>query len=221
MVEKGRRLIPNALRASESFQRDFRELVSLTARQIDRLAAIAESKDGFNLSEESLDRVAAELGLQAQEVGRILRVASYLYAGASETRTYEENAEEVCEFAKSIGIKDCDDKISAIQRLLTKKEKYEHAMLVGYSETMSAPTISDVDVACDVRAVVDPRSNDIVDYIPIALVGIEVEKSPSEKRTITLQMSEEVLDLFVDDLNKAKRVLESLRKKFSGKNHAV
>lgn len=217
MVGKRYRLIAAELRDSRSFQRDFKQLLSLTEGQISKLAAIGESEYGFNLLEESIGDAATNLEVEDQEVGRILTVARYLYSRASTEGTYEESAKEICDFAETLGIKDCDAKISAIRRLLTKKEAYEYSTLVTYTETSAAPVVSDVDVACDIRAVVDPKTDDIVGYVPIALVSIDVEQSPSDKRTVTFQLSEKDVVTLLDELNKAKRLLESLRDKFGGK----
>lgn len=217
MVVKRPRLIPVDIRDSESFRADFKRLLVLSEDQINKLAEIGDSENGFTVPEESIDDVAASLEVGDEEIRRILAVARYLYNRASIERIYEKGAEEVCDFAASIGIKDCDAKLSSIQRLLARKEAYEYSLLEAYSESVAAPTISSVEVACDARAVVDPRSDELVGYVPVALIGIEIEQSESEKRTITLQLSEVTLDLLLDDLNRAKRLLKSLKEKFGGK----
>lgn len=216
MVVKKNKLIPSGLRSSESFQEDFKVLLSLTDGQISKLAEFGASEDGFYFPEELIDKAASDLQIEYEEVSSAVRVVRYLYRRASTEETYEKGAEEVCDFAKSIGIKDCDQKVSAIRRLLTRNEAFEHSSLVAYTESIAAPTISDVDVVCDVRAVVDPRSDEVVGYVPIALLGIEVEHSESDKRTMTLQLSETDLDSLLDDLNKAKQLLRSLKEKFGG-----
>lgn len=217
MVVKRPRLIPVDLRDSESFRADFKRLLVLSEDQINKLAEIGDSEDGFNLPEESIASAAATLEIEDKEITGILAVARYLYNRASIERIYEKGAEEVCDFAASIGLKDCDAKVSAIRHLLTRKEAYEYSILEAYSASIVVPTISDVNVVCDIRAVVAPRNDEVVGYVPVALMGMEIEYSESEKKTFTLQLDEATLDILLDDLNRAKRLLESLKEKFGGK----
>lgn len=217
MVVKRPRLIPVDIRDSESFRADFKRLLVLSEDQINKLAEIGDSEDGFTLSEESIASAATTLEVEDEAITRILAVVHYLYNRASIEGIYEKGAEEVCDFAASIGIKDCDAKVSAIRHLLTRKEAYEYSILEAYSESIVVPTISGVNVVCDVRAVVDPRSDEVVGYVPVALMGMEIEYSESEKKTFTLQLNEATLDILLDDLNRAKRLVESLKEKFGGK----
>jgi len=205
------------IKDSESFQRDFKRLLALSEGQINKLAEISNSKSGFALTEEQLHTAASSLGIDEEDMTTIIAVAGFLYRRASAEEIFEEGAEEICTYAESIGIEDCDTKISAIRNLLAKKEEHEYRLLEVYSESLAVPTISDVDVACDIRAVVAPDSDEIIGYVPVALMGIEVEHSPTDKRTLTLQLGEEELDGLLEEITKAKRLLTSMKERFSGK----
>ena len=218
MVAKRVRLIPTSLRRSSSFQRDFEELFSLTEEQISKLAELGESKYGFDLPEESFDNAVKSLQVDGQKLAAILRVVDFLYDRARAAQIdEEESAEEVCEFAKYCDIKNCEAKIPAIRRLFAKKESYDHYMMVTSSKSAVVPTLSEVTTACDIRAVLEPGTDKIAGYVPVALVGMELEKAEFGTARVDFQLGEEELDTLLSTLTKAKRLLESLRKDFGSK----
>lgn len=218
MITKRHKLIPTTLMRSSSFKRDFKELFSLTDEQISRLATLGESKDGFELPEESIEDAAKSLGVDYLKLTMILSVLDFLYdhAHAAEIDE-EESAKQVCEFAEQLNIKDCKAKIPVIRRLFARKEAYDQRMMADNSKSAVVPTLLDVSTACDIRAAVEPGTNKIAGYVPIALIGMELEQAVRDRRRIEFQMDEEDLDMLLRELNKVKQLLSTLKKEFSGK----
>jgi len=218
MDVKGYELIPRVMRRSSSFQEDFRLLVTLSKDKIERLALIGESKDGYIIPDELISKTAVKLDIQEKELLAILSIISYLYGNAfKQGINANEAANGVCELAEELGITECADKYSAIQQLFEKKESYEYEILTGSTEKAVVPILTHTSIECDVRAVTAPANDEILGYVPIALVHIEIEKQSGESESIIFQMKEEHIDALSAYLERAKHLLVQLKKEFSTK----
>jgi hypothetical protein len=218
MVEKRVTLIPERLIRSSSFRKDFEEFLSLTDEQINGIATLGESENGFDLSEESIEDAARSLQIDEDRVRTVFDVLDFLYRHALVHEIdQEESARQVCEFAKKLNIKGCETKISAIRRLFARKEAYERKLVTDYAKTAIIPTISSLSVACDIRVVHDLRTEEAIGYIPMAVIAMELEHSESDKRTIQLQLDEEDLDKLLGELGKTKQSLSRIAKEFGSR----
>lgn len=215
---KGYELIPSGIRKTSSFQEDFKVLVTLSKDKIERLALIGESKDGYLIPDELISKTSAELDITEKELLTILSVIRYLYGNAfKQGIDANEAANGVCELAEELGVTGCADKYSAIRHLFEKKESYEYEILTGSTERAIVPIITHTGIEFDVRAVTDPKTDEILGYVPIALVNIEIEKQDGESENIIFQMKEEHIDVLSAYLERAKKLMVKLKKEFSGK----
>jgi len=211
-------LIPTRILESSSFREDFGELFSLNNEQINKLATLGESENGFDLPDEELEKAAEKLQIDETKLSTILHVVEFLYAHALIHQIDEgECAEQVCAVAKKLGIEDCEAKLPAIRSLFTRKIAYEHHLAFDYAESAIIPTISSLGIACDVRVVHDQRTNKVLGYVPLVLLGMELKHSEGDRRAIQLQLSEEELDRVLREFGKAKDTLSDLKKEFGKK----
>lgn len=218
MAEQRIRLIPPRIASSPSFREDFQKLFELNDEQIKKLGAFANSENGFDLSEESIEEATKNLQVDDAKLRSILRVLDFLYDRGLEHKIDEEEcAKQVCNFAKKLDIKECDARLSAIRSLFAKKTAYTNHLALDYAKKAILPIISSVDIACDIRAVCEPRTEKVVGYVPMILLNIELEDSQADKRTMQLQLSEEELDQLFSGLNQARELLVSIKKEFGDK----
>lgn len=219
MVAKGYMLIPSALRRSSSFQQDFKQLVTLSKDAIEKLALLGESEDGYMIPDESISNMSTDLGIEEKKFIAILNVIRFLYNSVFQQEIdADDAASEVCALAEELGVTDCADKYSAIQHLFERKESYDYRILAGSAESAIVPIIARAGIECDVRAITDPKTDEILGYVPIALVNIEIEKQDGERESITFQIKEEHIDELSKYLERAKKLLAKLKEKFGGNN---
>lgn len=218
MAKNRVRLIPERLIRSSSFRQDFKELFSLSDEQINKIAALGESKNGFDLPEESIEEAAKSLKIDEDRLRTVLNVINFLYDNALiHEIDEEESARQVCAFAKKLNVEGCETKIPAIRSLFTIKEAYELKLITDFAKNAIIPTISTLGIVCDLRVVHDPRTRKAKGYVPVALISMELENSERDKRTVQLQLNEEDLDQLLDELNKAKQRMSDVAKEFGGK----
>lgn len=217
MATKRHRLIPQPFATSVSFKRDFKELFALTAEQIDKLAAAADTERGFDLPDESIEDMSKRMGVDSLKLAAVVQVLDFLYghARASDIDS-EEATRQVCDFAKKLDVGDYEAKIPAIKRLFEPKEAYNRRMMVEISSSAVVPTLSEVTSVCDMRTVIDTTTGKIAGYVPIALIGMRL-KDGDRSRKISLQVSEEDIDKLLEELNKAKNLLITLGREFAGR----
>jgi len=218
MAVKLHMLIPKSLARSVAFKQDFKGAFTLSAQQIDKLATLAETGKGFELPAESIEEAARSLEITSERIIPVLRVLDFLYSHARVGNISKKDAtEQVCEFAKSLAIADCDEKVAAIDHLFAPKEAYDKRLMVESVSTAVISTLSAIDSVCDVRAVTDRNTGKIIGYIPRALIGIEIQDSDLSTSTISLQVDENEIDRLLEELNRAKRLLRALKDEFSNK----
>lgn len=218
MGKKGYELIPSEVRDSTSFQEGFKLFVALSKDKIERLALIGESKDGYMIPDESLKKASAELDIEEGELRTILNVIHFLYLSAfKQGIAASEVANGVCEFAEELDVTGCADKHSTIQRLFEKRESYEYEIVKGYTERSVVPILVSTSIECDVRAATHPTTDEILGYVPIALVNIEIEKQDGGSESINFQMKEEHIDVVSAYLERAKKLLAKLEKELGSK----
>ena len=218
MAVKRHRLIPQSLARSTAFKRDFKETFTLSAQQIDKLVALAETEKGLELPAESMEEAARNLEITSERIASVLHVLDFLYDHARVGNISKEDAtEQVSEFAKSLAIADCDEKVAAIEHVFSPKEAYDKRLMVENIGNAVIPTLSGIDSVCDVRAVTDRNTGKIIGYIPRALIGIEIEDSDLTTRTVSLQVDEKDIDRLIEELHRAKSLLMALKDEFGKK----
>jgi hypothetical protein len=164
MKVKQHDLIPQSLGRSASFKQDFKEAFTLSIQQIDKLADLADTEKGFELPAESIEEVARDLKITSERITSTLRVFDFLYDHARMGNISKEDAtKQVCGFAKSLAIADCDEKVAAIEHLFAPKEAYDKRLMVADVGSAVIPTLSTIDSVCDVRAVTDSNTGKIIE----------------------------------------------------------
>ena len=122
--------IPERLKGSKSFIRDFSLIAQLSERQLEGLHKIGESPDGFDVQESSLKDIASSLELKEKELNTILKVTRYIYLRTlNENIDAERAVDDICKFVKEKIKKDIDDKKPCWLKIFKPKKNYDFKIL--------------------------------------------------------------------------------------------
>jgi len=219
MATERKVLIPVSLRDSKGFQRDFKLFASLSSTQLESLAKVGDSEYGFSIPDSSLSEITSSLGLQERDLAAIFKVVRFLYKRMMDENINVESAvSDICEFSKEQLRRDLEDKRDNLVHLLQPKRLYDYKLLSKTAEQSVLPIITSGDLEFDMRAITDPRTDEVIGYIPIVLLNLSLEKEGAEEQTVTLQISETNIDIFLGYFQRAKQIIERLKEDFRDKN---
>ena len=208
-------MIPSPLRRSPAFRDDFRQLLGLSTDQLRKVAVLGNTEHGFDVPDELIKSASESMSLDQTALATAMKVADFLYdhARAAEMET-DEATQQVCEFAGMVGVEGCDSKASAIRLIFEPKEAYDLRDVIHGSNVAVVPILAGVESVCDMRATVDRRTRDVVGYLPIALVGFLLRDTSGDIRTVDMQLDEGDIDKVLEELDRIKSTLATLRKEF-------
>ncbi|MDV2990150.1 MAG: hypothetical protein P3T54_08390 [Dehalogenimonas sp.] len=201
------KLIFKNLTKSSGFQRDFKELVSLSKHEIDEVIDTILKQPAFDVSDELVENVAEKLKLSIEKSRSAFNVAEYLRSRAFVTGLSADIAfREVCDFADSLSLK-CD---ARLKTLFSPDEKQEKTLMAKIVATSILPFFSNMQVRCDLRAV-ERHDKSIIGYVPIGLVEMTISKESGENDVVSFQLDEKDVDESISNLEELKALFQTVK----------
>jgi len=216
MEEERHPLIPLNLIRSEGFQGDFKELFGLTVEQMKELANACQTERGFEIPEGVISDLSNRIGADFNRIVRSIRVVSFLYEHARVIdMNVDEAVEKTCEFAINLKIEGCEEKKEGINYLLAPKVLFDKQAIIEETRNAIMPTLSYWQVECDARPVRDKKTGELLGYIPMILMGLELEGTSKDRWQF--QITEKELNSIISNLNKVKELLATLKRDLDDK----
>jgi hypothetical protein len=211
------KLLGLPINISGSFFNDLEKLLSLDPEQINIIANYINTKKGFRLSEEQMHQLFKEIKtVPIQKIASILNVGDFIYRlSSSKKLTVEDVVNDLEILANELKVKNFNQKKIQFKKLFSKNEIFDKERLsISYQKAI-LPNFSSVKIVWDLRPVFGRDSVEILTYVPVALLEMNVKDSETgEKHTYKVQLSESTIKDIAEDLNHSLKELTAIKNKF-------
>ena len=205
------RVIPATLLAVESFRESLRALLTLTPDQLHRVAAAAESENGFEPTDQLIRGLHEALGISEKDSASVLAVCSFLYEGLREAGNAEGLVRELAEIATELGIADLPSKQDALKDLFRRNEAYDRRTMRRRTAESVLPVLESVWLYCDLRAVAAEPTAEAPRYVPVVVARLKFDEPIAGQEAIFFQMTEEALAKLTSDVQRTRELIERIK----------
>ncbi len=223
------KLLGTSYWASKSLIDDLTKLSELKQQQLDALAEwFATSEKVVGLLNEDIVKTSKETEIEPNTLRDVIHVVRYTTYHWHKSKI---SLDELIEDFKSIeikteGLKKLKEFYAKIKEVRIKIAK----QILRHSHSLAAlPKLSDLSIVCDLRPVlaespyITALSNstdykDIIDLVPVLIVGIETENIQGSKAMWVFQLPEEALKRIQDGLEKIGEQIKEIKKKYLKSN---
>lgn len=207
-----------SVETEKDFINDFKELLSLNAKDINLILDILNTKDGFDDSDKNIKKIKKLLKLDDRKVNKIINVSKYLFNRAIDKSI---NAKDLIDglkdFCKSRDIKWQKNREKALKKFFTPKKEYEnHMQKELYANAVNYCLTS---IACihDIRTVFADNKTEILSFVPVYQIRMILKNSSGDEKSSVFQMDVETFDKFLKKLQRFKKQMNTLKKELKGK----
>lgn len=205
------RIIPATLLAMESFRESLRALLTLTPEQLDRLAAAAETENGFEPTDQLIRDLHDALGISEKDIGTVLTVCSFFHEGLRQAENGEGLVRQLGEIATELGITDLPSKQDALKRLFRPNEAYDRRTIRRRTAESVLPVLETVWLYCDLRAVGAEPTAEAPRYVPVIMARLKFDETMAGQEAIFFQMTEETLERLASDVQRTRELIEKIK----------
>jgi len=180
-------LISPRLLGIRTFRNDLRALLELGADQLLEIARIANTEYGFSYAEQ-LRKMTPDLS-NSTSVASALRAASYLYDRIHERNVRPEDAiKQLSTLLPPSEQALISGNAAALMKLFELKPMYERGRRIRDRAVSIVPHYADIQGVCDIRAIFDRSSEEILERVPVVLLGLSFHDDSGNALQTTVQL---------------------------------
>ncbi len=197
----------------EIFLNDFKALLELSNEKIELLADTVNKDEDYGIEDDKTVRqLIKKIKISIEKCQSIIKICHYLHS-----ESYENNIPindliiELKKFCKVKKIKEFDNKIEAIKKLLVVKDKYKKKIIRSIHARATLDSLKSVSAVHDIRSVFSEDNKSIDDFFPILILRLVLVNDHDKEKYLTFQLTEKKLDNIIETLNKYKKGFSTIK----------